>query len=662
MQLQSLQSNQIPQLSQSTPQTNLDQNHKSSSQRSPHTNRQNKLSPKGQENSQRNKMPNHVASKYSILDREERDLINQAANLSKEEIWERLEQKRFNQLKKAAVNLQGDMIFNQRCPKCTLQPPCKHYQSSEQIIQEGTHLIQQQQFRQHLSPKKREVILKTLRDQQRANQMLLQNSQEVIMNQVNQSQISTHSKQTLQMNENDPHMSSFNNQQQESPDATGAFMTSLDGTQPDQMKDAQGSHNQQDLQSMVRQSLVDPTTNRKINRNHFNNTVTGAQGAAAFRHSSEQKYDSYIKQSNLSQYGANVMNQNQQKRQFLRKRQGNGGSPTDQSFVNESRIGMEGPLIPKNQLEMHQNNRDRTTVRIRTKNNQYLINEASFTQPLYSAKNNQQSFMENSQQSLYERERLQAVIAKYKEDKIQRQIERIEQERMQLELEKKYQKDQDIKRRQYIEKQKQKLQEYQEVKMQQEQEKSEYEKMERMRWEQRERLRRDYFESQKKYIVDYRVQKRKTDELLMIPSQYQSKNSHYNASQVYYQPLTNNGGIMTKAGQQFISSGPQKLNNPKIKIGPDGQPYDDEDEYYGEVYPQVQGGNLLDASKRQNNNSTGIIGQYDKLPQNQENQANLQVGGDPSGDNTLNEGQDEQKPLMSSKKDSLDLIGGQILQ
>lgn len=34
--------------------------------------------------------------------------------------------------------------------------------------------------------------------------------------------------------------------------------------------------------------------------------------------------------------------------------------------------------------------------------------------------------MENSQQSLYQRERLQAVIAKYKEEKIQKQIERIE--------------------------------------------------------------------------------------------------------------------------------------------------------------------------------------------------------------------------------------------
>jgi len=44
-------------------------------------------------------------SKRSLLDREERDLINLAGNLSKEEIWERLEEKRFTQLKRAAVNL-----------------------------------------------------------------------------------------------------------------------------------------------------------------------------------------------------------------------------------------------------------------------------------------------------------------------------------------------------------------------------------------------------------------------------------------------------------------------------------------------------------------------------------------------------------------------------
>lgn len=68
---------------------------------------------------------------HQLLDKEERELINFSSNLSKEEIWEKLEQKRFNQLKLAAVNLQGDMLVNQRCPKCTLNPPCKHYENSD---------------------------------------------------------------------------------------------------------------------------------------------------------------------------------------------------------------------------------------------------------------------------------------------------------------------------------------------------------------------------------------------------------------------------------------------------------------------------------------------------------------------------------------------------
>ena len=39
------------------------------------------------------------------LDKDERELINLSNNLTKEEIWEKLEEKRFNQLKQAAVNL-----------------------------------------------------------------------------------------------------------------------------------------------------------------------------------------------------------------------------------------------------------------------------------------------------------------------------------------------------------------------------------------------------------------------------------------------------------------------------------------------------------------------------------------------------------------------------
>ena len=40
-------------------------------------------------------MQHDLNSKRSLLDREERDLINLAGNLSKEEIWQKLEEKRF---------------------------------------------------------------------------------------------------------------------------------------------------------------------------------------------------------------------------------------------------------------------------------------------------------------------------------------------------------------------------------------------------------------------------------------------------------------------------------------------------------------------------------------------------------------------------------------
>lgn len=69
-------------------------------------------------------------------------------------MWDLLETKRFNKLKESAVNLQGDMIFNQRCPLCTLHPPCKHYESAEHIVSDAQKLLQTKQFKQYMSPKK----------------------------------------------------------------------------------------------------------------------------------------------------------------------------------------------------------------------------------------------------------------------------------------------------------------------------------------------------------------------------------------------------------------------------------------------------------------------------------------------------------------------------
>jgi hypothetical protein len=86
----------------------------------------------------------------------------------KQDIWKSLEDKRFQQLKHAAVNLQSDMFMNQsRCPKCTLQPPCRHYGSvQEMMVTDVSHFLHKPMFKQHLSPRKRDFILRTVRDTQ----------------------------------------------------------------------------------------------------------------------------------------------------------------------------------------------------------------------------------------------------------------------------------------------------------------------------------------------------------------------------------------------------------------------------------------------------------------------------------------------------------------
>ena len=87
-------------------------------------------------------------------------------NAMKEEIWRQLEEKRFTNLKQAAVNLQSDMmLLKQRCPKCTLAPPCQHYKSHIEILHEGPSIVLKGEFKQHLSPRKREIIVKTLKEQ-----------------------------------------------------------------------------------------------------------------------------------------------------------------------------------------------------------------------------------------------------------------------------------------------------------------------------------------------------------------------------------------------------------------------------------------------------------------------------------------------------------------
>lgn len=89
-----------------------------------------------------------------LLDKDERELVKKGDDVTKEEMWELLENKRFQTLKQQAVNLQGDLIYNKRCPKCTLMPPCKHYGSQEEIVNEANKFMNNTNFKQYISPKK----------------------------------------------------------------------------------------------------------------------------------------------------------------------------------------------------------------------------------------------------------------------------------------------------------------------------------------------------------------------------------------------------------------------------------------------------------------------------------------------------------------------------
>ena len=67
-------------------------------------------------------------------------------HLDIEEIDRRLRVERHDTRKKAACNMKADLIREDRCPKCTLKPPCKHYESAEHFFTRKTVLLSQEDW------------------------------------------------------------------------------------------------------------------------------------------------------------------------------------------------------------------------------------------------------------------------------------------------------------------------------------------------------------------------------------------------------------------------------------------------------------------------------------------------------------------------------------
>lgn len=55
--------------------------------------------------------------------------------MSVAQIADKLEKQRINELKNAALGMKVNLVQNGRCPKCTLKPPCKHFERAEDIPQ-----------------------------------------------------------------------------------------------------------------------------------------------------------------------------------------------------------------------------------------------------------------------------------------------------------------------------------------------------------------------------------------------------------------------------------------------------------------------------------------------------------------------------------------------
>jgi len=60
------------------------------------------------------------------------------------------------------------MLSKARCHKCTLMPPCKHYESVDQLVKDAPSVVREPEFKKIISPHKRDNLILMLKKQARA--------------------------------------------------------------------------------------------------------------------------------------------------------------------------------------------------------------------------------------------------------------------------------------------------------------------------------------------------------------------------------------------------------------------------------------------------------------------------------------------------------------
>lgn len=85
-------------------------------------------------------------------------------HLSNNGIKQKLEEMRFERLAKNTAQVKTQCIANERCPKCTLKLPCKHFESSEQVFDKG-RLFKRQEWMAITSEARDEIVKLKLKSQ-----------------------------------------------------------------------------------------------------------------------------------------------------------------------------------------------------------------------------------------------------------------------------------------------------------------------------------------------------------------------------------------------------------------------------------------------------------------------------------------------------------------
>lgn len=62
--------------------------------------------------------------------------------------------------------MQSQLLVQQRCPKCTLAPPCKHYEHPFEVTNDAERYILSKRFKNCVPPARRENLLNQIKHSQ----------------------------------------------------------------------------------------------------------------------------------------------------------------------------------------------------------------------------------------------------------------------------------------------------------------------------------------------------------------------------------------------------------------------------------------------------------------------------------------------------------------